>query len=379
MKNILSKLSLSYHNACSWKSKQKYVVIESDDWGSIRMSSRNAKESLQAKGYPIDACAFNQYDMLESETDLRYLYQVLESVRDVNGNPAVLTANNIVANPDFDRIRQSDFRTYYYEPFTNTYKRYYPNQDVLSTFKAGIKDKLIFPQFHGREHVNVYKWMSSLFEKNKVSKDAFDEHMFSITRGLNSNCEKEFLNAFEIYNTKHGTQIAEMLSDGMSIFRDTWGFGSETCIAPCYIWNEEIEDILSKLGVKSIQSGRAQIIPYKGSYLVKRRRTGQSNKFDQKYLVRNVLFEPSTCKDTTWVENAMAQVDSAFLFRTPSIISTHRVNYIGGIDINNRQRGLELLGQLIKRITIKHPDVIFLSSAQISAKFHDEIGNCIFI
>jgi hypothetical protein len=55
---------------------------------------------------------------LANETDLKALFEVLHSVNDKNGNPAIITANTIVANPGFDKISDSDYQEYHYEPFT---------------------------------------------------------------------------------------------------------------------------------------------------------------------------------------------------------------------------------------------------------------------
>ncbi|MDZ7634132.1 MAG: hypothetical protein U5L72_06700 [Bacteroidales bacterium] len=35
-----------------------------------------------------------------------------------------ITANTLLANPDFEKIRETDFAKYHYEIFTDTYKRY---------------------------------------------------------------------------------------------------------------------------------------------------------------------------------------------------------------------------------------------------------------
>ena len=60
---------------------------------------------------------------LATADDLSALFDVLTSVKDKNGRHAVLTANAVVANPIFNKIKESGYKEYFYEPFTETLKR----------------------------------------------------------------------------------------------------------------------------------------------------------------------------------------------------------------------------------------------------------------
>ena len=51
---------------------RKIVVIESDDWGGIRMPSKKVFDSLLSQGVRVDKCHFNRFDSLENENDLSY-------------------------------------------------------------------------------------------------------------------------------------------------------------------------------------------------------------------------------------------------------------------------------------------------------------------
>src|SRR5690554_564768 len=108
LKNFIKNLS----NIPGWRTKRKIVVFESDDWGSIRMSSNEARKSLLAKGIIKNKGAadrYNRYDTLASSEDLEALFDVLSKVKDSQGNHAKFTALSLVANPDFEKIKNSDF------------------------------------------------------------------------------------------------------------------------------------------------------------------------------------------------------------------------------------------------------------------------------
>ena len=153
------------------------MVIESDDWGSIRMKSKGAYVNLLIKGYPVYKNAFNRMDTLESNKDIELLMEVFSSVKDKNGKPAIMALNNVVVNPDFKKIKESDFKQYYFKPFTETLKRYPAHDQVYNLLKIGVNQGLFRPQYHGREHLNIGRWMRDLRLGKKPLLDAFEHQM----------------------------------------------------------------------------------------------------------------------------------------------------------------------------------------------------------
>jgi hypothetical protein len=86
-------------------------------------------------------------------------------------------------------------------------------------------------------------------------------------------------------------------------------------------------------------------------------------------MVRNVVSEPTEVRGINWVDFTMKQIETAFRWNKPAIISSHRVNFCGHIDENNRNVGLMALKNLLYEIVKKWPDVEFMSA--------DELGECI--
>ena len=119
------------YNMIGWRTKRHLVVIESDDWGSIRMPSREVYEEFLRRGIRVDNDPYCRYDALATKDDLTNLFEVLQSVTDKNGNHPVITANCVVANPVFDKIKESNFTEYFYEPFTATLDKSEAHQGVL--------------------------------------------------------------------------------------------------------------------------------------------------------------------------------------------------------------------------------------------------------
>ena len=86
----------------------------------------------------------------------------------------------------------------------------------------------------------------------------------------------------------------------------------------------------------------------------------------QYYFVRNCFFEPTLVKNSSNIVNqTLKEIEIAFRWDKPAIISSHRVNYIGSLDIQNRVRNAIKLDELIGNILKKWPDVEFMTSVEL--------------
>src|SRR5690606_38747233 len=104
-----------------------------------------------------------------------------------------------------------------------------------------------------------------------------------------------------------------------------------------------------------------------GRYQLEKHKLGGGS--DVIELVRNVVFEPTTPRISNWVDFTFKQVEAAFRMKKPANISSHRVNFCGHIDSENRKKSLSQLKQLLQRIVKRWPDVEFISA--------DELGGII--
>jgi hypothetical protein len=98
-----------------------------------------------------------------------------------------------------------------------------------------------------------------------------------------------------------------------------------------------------------------------------KKRLGETNRAGQLHLVRNVFFEPTLQRkgNTDPVDKALKAISTAFRMNKPAIICTHRLNYIGYIDPDNRDRNLKLLHSLLARMLKKWPDIEFVTSQEL--------------
>lgn len=371
LKQVKRSIGRHLGNMPGWKTARKIVVIESDDWGSIRMPDRATFDAFHKLGYPVAKRPFEKYDTLASIHDLEMLFDMLTGIKSTNGQNPVITANTVVANPDFDKIEQSGFTEYHYEKFTDTLRSYYPAENTFGVWKKGMDSKLFHPQFHAREHYNTLVWMRLLRENNEDAMLAFKYKMAGITPKANPDLGNQLQIALGVTGPQDIEIQKEILADGLNLFEEIFGYRSQSFIAPVYTWSDKLENSLADNGVKFLQGGKIQLNPNPdtGTIQSKKHVLGEKNAHGQIYLTRNSYFEPATNEGRDWTGQCLAEIETAFLWRRPAIISTHRLNFTGGIDSSNRDRNITGFRNLLQNIVRKHPDVEFMTS--------DELGNII--
>lgn len=359
-------------NIGGYSTIRKLVVIESDDWGSIRMPSLEVYNSFVKAGIPINNCPYNKYDSLASEKDLNDLFNLLIDFKDCKGNHPTITANTVVANPDFVKIQNSNFQEYFYEPFTETLARYPAHTSAFTIWREGMDAGLFHPQFHGREHVNINLWLTLLRKKHPIFLKAFENGFWGLGPSIVKLSDR--INIQATFDATAFTEIEQhkkQLIEGLALFEEIFGFRSKSFIANNFIWDSSLNPTLKENGVDVLQGMKYQLLPriYQSKRKKIRHYIGEMTEGNQVYLIRNCSFEPTENPNIDNVGNCLTQISSAFFFNKPAIISTHRLNYIGFIEHDNKKKNLLGLKSLISNILKKWPEVEFITS--------DELGEII--
>ncbi len=365
--SFFQTLRYTLSNLPGWRTKRKIVVFESDDWGSIRMSSKEAFQQLVSAGISIENNPYCKYDALESNADLENLFEVLVKFKDYKGNHPVFTGVNVVANPDFDKIRAANFEKYFCEPFSETLKRYPQHDRVHQLWKEGVEKRLFVPQFHGREHLNVQRWMRDLRAGNEHTRLGFDLGLWGIYSPL---IKSDYQAAFDLeFPSDIGYQHS-VITEGIDLFIQLHGYQPTFFVPTNGPFNLALESTLKNKGIKYIVLDKLQKEPLgDGKYKTHIRFLGKQNKLGQIYLSRNGGFEPSQFPDQDNVNACLKSIEMAFRLHKPATISTHRVNYIGWLHPENREETLRQLKVLLGEIIKRWPEVEFITS--------DELGDLI--
>ena len=372
IKKTLKEFSIISQNIFGWRTNKKILVIESDDWGSIRMPSKKAFDNLLTNGIAVDKCPYNSNDSLETSEDLEALFETFSSIKDCKGNSLKLTANTIVANPDFETIKKNKFTEYFFEDFVTTYNRINGDPSAFDLIRQGISAGIYIPQLHGREHLHVKAWLKALQKGDKETLLAFDQGLWGFPTTRFKGTKMNFSTALHIRNKEEEAFARISIKEAALMFEDIFGFKSESFIAPRYIWNEAVEDELNNCGVKYIQGKIIQQIPQGNELKTKIHFQGSKNKLNQIYLNRNVFFELTQNKKFPWEKDALKRINVAFNWGKPAIISMHRLNFMGGLDQLNRKNNLIALKQLISKVQNIYPDIIFMSTDELGKLINNE-------
>lgn len=362
---MLGKLRKHLSNVPGWRTSRKIIVIESDDWGSVRIKDKSAYEAMRKAGLDVERSNFTRYDSLETNDDLERLFDLLNSVKDSNGRTAAFTPMAVVANPDFEQIQQQGFEKYSFETVEQTFNRYPKSDRVLDLWRAGIKSGLFVPQFHGREHLNVQRWMRALKNNDEGLRIAFDNQSFGVSY-FQGNRVSEHLAAFDPEYPADIKLFRDIIKSGGELFEQLLGYKPAHFVASNSPEPKSLESDLQSIGVKYLTRYKLQRYPLGGGKFQKELNwLGKVNRLGQIVLTRNCGFEPSSDPIVDWVDHCLREIEIAFTWKKPAVISSHRVNYIGRLSEKNQSNGLRKLETLLKQIVKRWPDVEFVSSSEL--------------
>lgn len=357
------KLLLRLKNMPGWHNRRKIVVFSIDDYGNILLDSLAAREGLRKAGVNVDASRFSQFDALETNEDLEQLFDVLRSVRDYNGRHAIWTAFTMSANLDFEKIEASNYNIFIYEPLPETFRKRPGYEKAWTLWQQGMKEGLLVPEFHGREHLNV-----RFFESNMRRRDpevmACLQHRSYGAISYKSDSQVGYSEAFSFDRLDEIQDHKTIVLDGLKLFEQIFGRPSLHFNAPGAREHSLLEPTLLQAGVQYIDT---DIIKreHQGNGIYKRkiRPFGSKNALGQTYLFRNCVFEPLLTDSA--VEDCLTEIEIAFSMGKPANISSHRVNFGGHIDSSVRAKGLGMLRKLLSSMLRHWPDIEFMSSVEL--------------
>ena len=342
---------------------RRLLAIFVDDFGSIRVKDKSSLKQLLKQGVK-DSLYLR--DTLASEMDLEALFETLYSVRDCHNRPVRVTPFAIMANPDFDKIRNSAFYQYYRESFVDTFKRYGNGYEhAYDLWKQGQTEGIFMPAFHGTEHMNVKKWMNALRNGHQSTILGFDNECVCIPCMDGEDAIDGMVKECDIESKSDLDSLFEDIRIGAAMFREYIGEEPSLFTPGAGTYSPLFEPCLLKCGIKYLDIARSNVQPLgDGKFTKQYHYLGQKNKLGLRFIVRNCSFEPVKGGDNV-IATCFDQIACAFAMHKPAIISTHRLNYIGHFDESNRTENLGRLKTLLEMVKKRWPDVEFVSGKEI--------------
>lgn len=366
IKKVTEGLFLNAKNLRGWKTKRKIVVFSVDDYGNVRVDSKKARENMDKAGLKIHS-RFDKYDALENEEDLLMLYETLDSVKDMYGRPAVFTPFAMPANIDFEKIIASNFTEYHYELLPQTLEKLPGYERVYALIREGIEKKLLVPQFHGREHLNLKVLKENLQRKDPVTIAALSNRSYTSIENPHYPTIA-FTAAFEFFHFDENYVFDNIIKEGLDAFEKVYGYRSTHFNPPGGREHPYIHKALVENGVQYFDTPFLKT-EHQGEGVYKKRLncTGKKTEMGKTYIVRNCVFEPLDRPEVDWVAYVIKQIEAAFRWGNPANISSHRVNFCGHIDPVVRRRGLDDLKRLLREIVKRWPNVEFMTADELAS------------
>jgi hypothetical protein len=361
MLSFKEKLAKNYINFKGWSTKRKIVIIESDDWGSIRMANAGVFEKLSKKHPQIINHRYLKYDGLEKKIDLENLFELLSKHKDAKGNSPIITALALTSNPNFELIRETG--NYHSETIKETYNQYGEDKLLDLWQDEGIQNNLLYPQFHGKEHLFPERYLTRIKDVNDIENEAFMHN--SIFGVDNTTRDKNFLAAFEYQNENDKKIIEKRTAEGLKQFNEIFGFNSISFCPSQSVYGEHLFEVLKNNGVLAIQAGQ-QFIPIDMKLKKKDYFWGDQTNNGIVFWRRNCSFEPSKSNNSDYVDKCLKEIEIAFRWGKPAVINSHRINYTSRIRTDLRDKTFNDLDKMLTTIIKKWPDVEFLNSAQLA-------------
>jgi hypothetical protein len=365
MVNFKKSINNHLKNILGWTTNRKIIVFSVDDYGNVINASQKARENLGKAGLSINATRFEQLDGLDTANDLSALFETLYSVKDKNGRAAVFTPFANCANIDFEGVKNNNFDNYRYELLPQTLNKLEGYDGTWKLWQEGVREKIFIPQFHGREHLNIKLFNELIKKKDPMLMTCIENNSYT---GLPLNYYKtiQFNESFSFDKFDENIELEKILKQGLNDFEKVFGYKAKNFNAPGAYEHQFLEKVMSENGIQFIDS----IVLKKehqgdGVYKNRFRYIGKKNQYNQRYLIRNCVFEPNLTTPSDAIASCLKEIETAFFWNKPANISSHRVNFTGVIQEKNRIIGNKALKELLRAIVKKWPEVEFMAANEL--------------
>ena len=170
---------------------------------------------------------------------------------------------------------------------------------------------------------------------------------------------------FDIVKASDNEPLKDDIRVGLDMFERLLGYRATQFTPGAGIYSPSLHPCLGECGITSIHVNRSKAYPLgDGVYSKQFLYLGKRNNVGQCYIVRNCPFEPfadNRARNSSVVSVCLDNIDAAFRWHSPAMISTHRVNFAGAIESTHRNQSLNDLRELLTEIVKRWPDAEFVS------------------
>jgi hypothetical protein len=327
------------------KFEEKFIIIESDDWGMERANSIHSVNWMKKK---FGENRFSRWtlDSLETSEDLNQLFYLLENFKSKFEYPPVITANFITHNIKYLEKDNLDFI-----PISKGFND--ESEDVRNLYKKGIHNNYIFPQLHGYSHYNLSELKKYFITEE--GKESFENKFLAARSTIRGNF------AFLQGELSEANTEADKIKDAAKEFNNFFGFYSRSVIPPTFIFDLKLLNILKGNNITLVQSSNRVTSSNKRKYYFPyfQKRKGVF------WSLRNARLDPHP-EYKFYHEQCIESIGNSFKNKSPAVIDFHRVNFAGRFNPEYRDRTMKELNLLLNNIHGKWPDAKFIHSQKLN-------------
>jgi hypothetical protein len=342
-----------------WR-RLKAVVLESDDWGLCAWvpDEQAFRVLADAPAWRTPAGRIYGRSTLEHADDVARLVETLLEFRGGDGFPPVWQANQVMATPDFARLRPPLFECdtlplVHYPEFPSRWQRPGLREAIRDAADAGVW----WPELHGLHHLPQAAWLQALRRGIADARRAH-EHECIVCQAVEA--------ASEYDPSEPAALRSRTLALAVERFRGGFGRSPGSMCAPDYRWDEQLEADAERLGLTTLQGAAEQMgHPFpRLRHLVYRYRWPdvRGRRF---YLPPRIAFEPRGARARGARLGPVAAhraARGAWGRGQPAILSSHRVNY-AHLDPTWSESGRGALRDLLSLLT--GDGAVFLNDAEV--------------
>lgn len=327
--------------AAAWREPvlaRPVLIIESDDWG---------------------------YGPLIQVPWLDRIVEVLGAHRDRDSHPAIMTVGVVLAGPDTQRMRSANLSTYCRIELDNPILA-----SVREALERGRRSGVLSMQLHGMEHYWPAMLMSAA-GRCETARDWLTGALLPASESLPSAWQSRWTDAASLPSTPHSEMDQrQAVAEEVLAFEYIFGESARVVVPPTFVWNGGTEAAWAQAGVLTLVTpGRRYVArgadgkPVADDSDI---RNGDRASGGLTCIVRDDYFEPAFGHTAA---RALAALDAKTRCGRPTLLETHRSNFIGEEAL--AERSLNELRELLRGALERHPDLRFMSTAELAQHYRD--------
>jgi len=330
------------------------LLIQSDDWGRIGVRDEDGFEELRQAGLTLGSNPYDFYS-LETGEDVDALTTILMRHKDSVSRSAVAAMYFVVANVDFQKAAQSNYREIPTFPLADGLPGRWYRPGLLDTYRRGVAQGTIFAALHGATHfcrTSVQRELSAEGERAELLRTLWKaESPYIFWRmpwvGYEYWDPERPAEARHLPAELQATAIREAVQG----FKRVFGSTPVSACAPGYRADGNTHGAWQAAGIRIAQNGPGGM---------------RAPRFDGHGLLniyRNIDFEPSVDPHFS-VEQCLRTAGECFARGFPAVLSTHSINCHSSLR-SFRSSTLRCLHEFLTEVETRFPDLLYLHDADL--------------